>query len=233
MGGESLLQSPTGIDHDDSVPIRPEHLADYRSCAVSPFSCPARRVRRRRMQDAKVKGVTSDFARPPCVVADVGTDPELRTARAPRRCCGDPHGVALTNSKMVFPRPALLHPQNVNADLSYLPRKSCTTGRGCPRLTLGLLMRIKSEDMCRGDHQGSCRLAGCVNGGESRTIGSGRLSIASRTAKLRAVSFDEAVLSPSRGHWNTAWHWASDATCVRHGFGDLVASDPGGLGRSG
>ena len=69
-------------------------------------------------QDAKVKGVRSDFARDhksgrvadgsdrPCVVADAGTDAELRT-----------HGVALTNSKMVFPRPALLHPQDVNADL--------------------------------------------------------------------------------------------------------------------
>ena len=110
-------------------------LAEDRSAAVPPFFCPGRRVRRRRMQHAKVNLVTSDFAR----------DHKSGRKRPPWPS---------QTVKMVFPRPALLHPQDVNADLSYLPRKSRTTGRGCPRL---------SEDICRGDHQGSCRLAGCVN----------------------------------------------------------------------
>ena len=34
QGSESLLQSPISIDHGDSVPSRPEHLAEDRSCAV-------------------------------------------------------------------------------------------------------------------------------------------------------------------------------------------------------
>ena len=60
-------------------------------------------MRRRHMQDTKVKSVTTNFARDhksgrvadrkdrPCMVADAGADPELRPARAPRGVAAEIH----------------------------------------------------------------------------------------------------------------------------------------------
>ena len=191
----------------------------------------------------KVENVTTDLAGDhksgrvadrndrPCMVADAGIGPELRPARAARRCCGNPHGVALTESKVVFSRPAFLHSQDVNANLSYLFRKSRATGRGCPRPTLGLLLRTEGENICRGDHQRSCRLAGCVNW--RRQVDPSDLEAyrsPPRTAKHRAVSSRrgcfESLAESLRGD-PLHWSWASNATRVRQNVGDFVASDPG------
>ena len=98
---------------------------------------------------------------------------------------------------MILSRSALLNPQDVNTNLPKLLRKGRTACRGCPRLTLCLLLRVEGKNICRGDDQGSCRLVCCST--RRRELNQWTRETVNRLPEqqsIEAVSLDAAVLSP-------------------------------------